>query len=108
MASTDFQGSSASAWNMKLTFLVSPSTVWPETRTEPSLGLSPQAMAVVFATIRALTEDGITVLMVEQNAQQALGRCDHGAVMELGKVSLFAPAAAVLSHPGIRRMFLGL
>jgi branched-chain amino acid transport system ATP-binding protein len=75
---------------------------------EPSLGLSPQAMAGVFAIIRGLTADGITVLMVEQNAQAALRLCDHGVVMELGRVSLFAPAAGVLSHPDIRRMFLGL
>ena len=75
---------------------------------EPSLGLSPQAMDMVFATIRELTADGITVLMVEQNAQQSLERCDYGVVMELGRVSLFEPAAQVLSHPDIRRMFLGL
>jgi branched-chain amino acid transport system ATP-binding protein len=75
---------------------------------EPSLGLSPQAMDMVFATIRELTAGGITVLMVEQNAQQSLERCDYGVVMELGQVSLFEPAAQVLAHPDIRRMFLGL
>ena len=75
---------------------------------EPSLGLSPQAMGMVFDTIRELTSAGITVLMVEQNAQQALERCDHGVVLELGQVSLFEPAAQVLAHPDIRRMFLGL
>jgi branched-chain amino acid transport system ATP-binding protein len=75
---------------------------------EPSLGLSPQAMDMVFGTIRELTAEGITVLMVEQNAQQSLQRCDYGVVLELGRVSLFEPAAQVLSHPDIRRMFLGL
>ena len=75
---------------------------------EPSLGLSPQAMDMVFATIGELTAGGITVLMVEQNAQQSLQRCDFGVVMELGRVSLFEPAAQVMSHPDIRRMFLGL
>ena len=75
---------------------------------EPSLGLSPQAMDVVFETIRQLIGNGITVLMVEQNAQQALERCDFGVVLELGQVSLYESASAVLSHPDIRRMFLGL
>jgi branched-chain amino acid transport system ATP-binding protein len=75
---------------------------------EPSLGLSPQAMDGVFETIRRLTGNGITVLMVEQNAQQALERCDFGVVLELGQVSLYEPAKDVLGHPDIRRMFLGL
>jgi branched-chain amino acid transport system ATP-binding protein len=75
---------------------------------EPSLGLSPRAMDTVFDTIRSLTASGITVLMVEQNARQALECCDWGVVMELGRVSLFEPARTVLSHPDIRRMFLGL
>ncbi len=75
---------------------------------EPSLGLSPQAMDMVFVTIGELTAGGITVLMVEQNAQQSLERCDYGVVMEMGRVSLFEPAGQVLSHPDIRRMFLGL
>lgn len=75
---------------------------------EPSLGLSPHAMDMVFETIRELTGQGISVLMVEQNAQQALERCDFAMVLELGRVSLFDQAPAVLSHPDIRRMFLGL
>lgn len=75
---------------------------------EPSLGLSPQAMDLVFETIRQLIGNGITVLMVEQNAQQALERCEFGVVLELGQVSLYESARAVLAHPDIRRMFLGL
>lgn len=75
---------------------------------EPSLGLSPQAMDMVFETIRRLIDNGITVLMVEQNAQQALERCDFGVVLELGQVSLYESARGVLAHPDIRRMFLGL
>lgn len=75
---------------------------------EPSLGLSPQAMDMVFDIIRELIAQGLSVLMVEQNAHQALERCDFGVVLELGKVSLFDSAAAVLAHPDIRRMFLGL
>ncbi|HUG99635.1 MAG TPA: ABC transporter ATP-binding protein [Gammaproteobacteria bacterium] len=75
---------------------------------EPSLGLAGGYMGAVFSTIRALVADGITVVMVEQNARQALERCDLGVVLELGRVSLFEPADTVLAHPDIRRTFLGL
>jgi len=75
---------------------------------EPSLGLSPQAMGMVFDTIRELTASGLSVLMVEQNARQALECCDYGVVMELGRNKLFDRASAVLAHPEIRRLFLGL
>jgi branched-chain amino acid transport system ATP-binding protein len=75
---------------------------------EPSLGLAPGPMETVFATIRDLVRNGITVVMVEQNARQALERCDVGVVLELGRVSLVEPAGQVLGHPEIRRTFLGL
>ena len=75
---------------------------------EPSLGLAPGPMEAVFETVRTLTAQGITVVMVEQNARQALERCDLGVVLELGRVSLVAPAKSVLAHPDIRRSFLGL
>ena len=75
---------------------------------EPSLGLSPHAMGMVFDTIRELTASGMSVLMVEQNARQALECCDYGVVMELGHNKLFDHASDVLAHPEIRRMFLGL
>lgn len=75
---------------------------------EPSLGLSPQAMGMVFDTIRELTASGLSVLMVEQNARQALECCDYGVVMELGRSKLFDRAPDVLAHPEIRRLFLGL
>ena len=75
---------------------------------EPSLGLAPASMDAVFATIGGLVRGGITVVMVEQNARQALERCDLGVVLELGRVSLVEPAGRVLAHPEIRRTFLGL
>ena len=75
---------------------------------EPSLGLAPGPMEAVFAMVRSLTAQGLTVLMVEQNARQALGRCDVGVVLELGRVSLIEPAGRLLDHADIRRSFLGL
>jgi branched-chain amino acid transport system ATP-binding protein len=74
---------------------------------EPSLGLAPGPMQNVFERVRALIREGVTVLMVEQNARQALGHSDVGVVLELGRVSLVEPAHAVLVHPDIRRSFLG-
>jgi branched-chain amino acid transport system ATP-binding protein len=75
---------------------------------EPSLGLAPGPMQAVFETVRALTAQGLTVVMVEQNARQALERCDIGVVLELGRVSLVEPAQGLLAHADIRRSFLGL
>jgi branched-chain amino acid transport system ATP-binding protein len=75
---------------------------------EPSLGLSPKAMAQVFEVIRELTSAGLSVLMVEQNAQQALAQCDRAVVLELGQVGLTGAAREILDHPQIRQHLLGL
>ena len=75
---------------------------------EPSLGLSPKAMAQVFEVIRELTRSGLSVLMVEQNAQQALAQCDRAVVLELGQVGLTGAARDILDHPQIRQHLLGL
>ena len=74
---------------------------------EPSLGLAPGPMQAVFERVRSLAARGVTVLMVEQNARQALERCDVGMVLELGRVTLVEPARELLAHPDIRRSFLG-
>ena len=74
---------------------------------EPSLGLAPAAMQAVIERARVLTQHSVTILMVEQNARQALERCDVGVVLELGRVSLIEPAGQLLAHPDIRRSFLG-
>ncbi|MBU2643800.1 ABC transporter ATP-binding protein [bacterium] len=75
---------------------------------EPSLGLSPKAMGMVFDETIRLAEDGVCVLMVEQNANQALKKSHFAVVLELGKMGLEGTAEEVLNHPRIRRHFLGL
>jgi branched-chain amino acid transport system ATP-binding protein len=75
---------------------------------EPSLGLAPMAMAMVFEEARRLTREGLTVVMVEQNAAQALAQSDDAVVLELGRVAAHEPAATLLQRPDIRQMFLGL
>ena len=74
---------------------------------EPSLGLSPKMLAQVFATVRQISVDGITVVMVEQNARAALTISDVAVVMELGRKAFEGAARAVLDDPRIKAAYLG-
>ena len=74
---------------------------------EPTLGLEPRMTGFIFATIRQLHSTGVTVLMVEQNARQALEIVDRAYVLEQGRVALSAPGAELLQSPDIRRLYLG-
>jgi branched-chain amino acid transport system ATP-binding protein len=74
---------------------------------EPSLGLDPRSRALVFGMLVAMTGEGRTVLMVEQNARSALRVSDHGAVLELGTVRIEARAAELLDNPEVGRLYLG-
>ena len=75
---------------------------------EPSLGLSPLLVQQVFATIRALHEAGMTVLLVEQNLQLALEVADRGYVIETGRLTLQGPSAELLANADVRRSYLGV
>ena len=74
---------------------------------EPSLGLSPGNQDQIFETIAQLRSQGLTVLVVEQNAHGALQISDVGIVMELGRLFMVAPAAEVISDPRIKVAYLG-
>jgi branched-chain amino acid transport system ATP-binding protein len=74
---------------------------------EPSLGLDPKSRALVFDTLATMTKDGITVLVVEQNARSALRVSDHAAVLELGVVRIEDRAADLLDNPEVGRLYLG-
>ena len=74
---------------------------------EPSIGLDPKSRHVVFESIRALSQTGRTVLLVEQNARSGLAAADTGAVMEAGVVRLVASAASLLENPEVARLYLG-
>ncbi len=74
---------------------------------EPSLGLSPANQAQVFDTIAGLRDEGLTVIVVEQNAHGALQISDVGIVMELGRVFMTGPAAQLLDDPRVRVAYLG-
>lgn len=74
---------------------------------EPSAGLSPKASEQLFGDIVALHREGLTVVMVEQNAHEALAIADRGVVLVDGRVARAGPAVALAADPDIRRLFLG-
>ncbi|WP_198371549.1 ABC transporter ATP-binding protein [Roseomonas rosulenta] len=74
---------------------------------EPTAGLSPKAAADLFALVRATADSGVAVLMVEQNALQAMQASDRALVLVDGRNAHEGPAPALACDPGIRRMFLG-
>jgi branched-chain amino acid transport system ATP-binding protein len=74
---------------------------------EPSLGLSPILVDQILAAIVSLKADGITVLLVEQNATAALEIADRGYVMETGRIVSSGEASALLSDPKVKAAYLG-
>ncbi len=74
---------------------------------EPSLGLAPTMVATVFRVIREIRRQGVTVLMVEQNAALALQMADRAYVMESGRIALEGAARDLLHNAEVRRAYLG-
>jgi ABC-type branched-subunit amino acid transport system ATPase component len=74
---------------------------------EPSLGLAPKIISAIFEIITQIRSEGVTILLVEQNANQALRIADRGYVLELGHVLYEDSAPALLSDDRIRRAYLG-
>ncbi|KUL34269.1 ABC transporter ATP-binding protein [Actinoplanes awajinensis] len=75
---------------------------------EPSLGLAPLVVGQMFAAIRRLHADGLTILLVEQNLARALRVADRGYVIETGRVSLSGTSDQLLSDPAVRAAYLGM
>jgi branched-chain amino acid transport system ATP-binding protein len=74
---------------------------------EPSIGLDPKSRTQVFTSIRGLADQGITVLLVEQNARSGLAAADVGAVLEGGAVRIVDSGTALLANPDVARLYLG-
>lgn len=74
---------------------------------EPSLGLAPLMVEKIFSIIERIAGEGITILLVEQNAHAALTLADYGYVMETGKIILEAPAHELLSDERVKEAYLG-
>ncbi|HKX10605.1 MAG TPA: ABC transporter ATP-binding protein [Stellaceae bacterium] len=74
---------------------------------EPSMGLAPQLVEQVFQTIRAINKQGVTILLVEQNALAALNVADYAYVLESGKVALTGRGAELIDDEKVQRAYLG-
>ncbi|MEU5696990.1 ABC transporter ATP-binding protein [Actinosynnema sp. NPDC020468] len=74
---------------------------------EPSMGLAPMLIAQIFEIIKEINKRGTTVLLVEQNAQQALKLSDRAYVLETGRVVKSAPGVDLLDDPQVRAAYLG-
>ncbi len=74
---------------------------------EPSMGLSPIMVDKIFEVIRDVAAQGVTILLVEQNASRALGIADRGYVMESGLITMSGDAKIMLSDPKVRAAYLG-
>ena len=74
---------------------------------EPSLGLAPTLVQEIFATIRQISADGTSILLVEQNAYMALRMARTGYVLENGQIALHDDAANLLQDTGVQRSYLG-
>ena len=74
---------------------------------EPSMGLAPLMVQKVFETVMAVSKEGVTILLIEQNAKLALEVSSRGYVMESGEITLRGKAKQLLSDPKVRAAYLG-
>ncbi len=75
---------------------------------EPSMGLAPLLVREIFRVVQSLKAEGITILLVEQNARAALAIADVGYVIETGRITLSGPAAELLENEQVKRAYLGM
>ncbi len=74
---------------------------------EPSLGLAPLVVRDIFSIIKQLAKEGMTILLIEQNANAALRAADRGYVMETGRITLQGTGESLLSNQAVRDAYLG-
>ncbi|MEC5169053.1 ABC transporter ATP-binding protein [Glaciihabitans sp. GrIS 2.15] len=75
---------------------------------EPSMGLAPQFIKQIFRIIKEINEQGTTILLVEQNANQALARADRAFVLETGTITHRGTGKELLSNPAVKEAYLGV
>ncbi|MEP6701656.1 MAG: ABC transporter ATP-binding protein [Betaproteobacteria bacterium] len=74
---------------------------------EPSMGLAPIMVQKIFDTVRSIAAEGVTILLIEQNAKMALETANRGYVMESGEITLQGDARSLLEDPKVRQAYLG-
>ena len=74
---------------------------------EPSLGLAPLIVQDIFSIIREINRQGVTILLIEQNANMALRIAEVGHVLETGRITLSGSGAELLSNDAVRAAYLG-
>ena len=89
---------------MARTLIVKPDIVMLD---EPSLGLAPKVVQEMFDIMKMMSQEGVTVLLVEQNAMMGLKNSDWGVVLDLGRTLFEGSAEAVLADPRIQELYLG-
>lgn len=89
---------------MARTLIIKPAIVMLD---EPSLGLAPRIVQEMFGIMKVMASEGITILLVEQNASMGLRNSDWGVVLDLGKTLFEGPACEVLEDERIRQLYLG-
>jgi branched-chain amino acid transport system ATP-binding protein len=75
---------------------------------EPSMGLAPQLVAEIFTAIVALAKEGMTILLVEQNAHAALSVADFGYVLEIGQTVMSGRGRDLLADERVKQAYLGM
>jgi branched-chain amino acid transport system ATP-binding protein len=103
LAST-MSGGQQQMLTMARTMIVRPEIVMLD---EPSLGLAPKIVEQVYEIIKLLRDEGITILLIEQNALMGLKNADWGVVLDLGKCLFEGPAKDILADPRIQELYLG-
>jgi branched-chain amino acid transport system ATP-binding protein len=74
---------------------------------EPSMGIAPLVVRTIFRTVRRLREEGVTILLVEQNARASMAVADRGYVLETGQIVLDGTAAELMDNTDVQRAYLG-
>jgi len=74
---------------------------------EPSLGLAPLIVRDIFSIIKEINKNGVTILLIEQNANMALKTADRGYVLETGRIKMTGTGSELLSNEEVKKAYLG-
>ena len=74
---------------------------------EPSLGLAPLIVKDIFDIIKEIVRQGVTILLIEQNANMALQTANTGYVLEVGKIMMTGPGSELLNDEAVKKAYLG-